>query len=30
VVLVEGPAAGTKVVVVGVPELHGADTGVGK
>jgi hypothetical protein len=30
VVLVEGPAAGTKVVVLGVPELHGADTGVGK
>ena len=30
VVLKEGPSAGTKVVVVGVPELHGADTGVGK
>jgi hypothetical protein len=30
VVLKEGPSAGTIVVVVGVPELHGADTGVGK
>ena len=30
VVLVDGPAAGTKVAVVGVAELHGADTGVGK
>jgi multidrug efflux pump subunit AcrA (membrane-fusion protein) len=30
VVLVDGPNAGTKVVIVGVPELHGADTGVGK
>ena len=30
VVLSEGPPAGTKVVVVGVAELHGADTGVGK
>jgi hypothetical protein len=30
VVLLEGPPAGTKVAVVGVAELHGADTGVGK
>ena len=30
VVLIDGPTAGTKVVTVGVPELHGADTGVGK
>ena len=30
VVLVAGPPAGTKVVTVGVAELHGADTGVGK
>jgi len=30
VILVDGPAAGTKVVTVGVAELHGADTGVGK
>lgn len=30
VVLIDGPAAGTKVVTVGVAELHGADTGVGK
>ncbi|MEE8567841.1 MAG: hypothetical protein V3S81_04460 [Anaerolineales bacterium] len=30
VVLKEGPSAGTKVVIVGVPELYGADTGVGK
>ena len=30
VVLLEGPPTGTKVVTVGVPELHGADTGVGK
>ncbi len=30
VVLVDGPTAGTKVVTVGVPELYGADTGVGK
>lgn len=28
--LSEGPAAGTAVVVVGVAELYGADTGVGK
>jgi hypothetical protein len=28
--LVEGPAAGTEVVTVGVPELYGADTGIGK
>lgn len=30
VVLKEGPPAGTKVVTVGVAELHGSDTGVGK
>ncbi len=30
VVLVAGPPAGTKVAIVGVAELHGADTGVGK
>jgi hypothetical protein len=30
VVLVDGPAAGTAVVTVGVPELYGADTGIGK
>lgn len=30
VVLTEGPAAGTTVVTVGVAELHGTDTGVGK
>lgn len=30
VVLVDGPTVGTNVVTVGVPELHGADTGVGK
>lgn len=30
VVLTEGPPAGTAVAVVGVPELFGADTGVGK
>ncbi len=30
VVLLEGPPAGTKVAVVGVAELYGADTGVGK
>ena len=30
VVLLEGPPTGTKVVTVGVPELYGADTGVGK
>jgi hypothetical protein len=30
VVLVDGPAAGTKVVTVGVAELYGADTGIGK
>jgi hypothetical protein len=29
-VLVEGPAIGTEVVTVGVPELYGADTGIGK
>lgn len=30
VVLTEGPPIGTEVVTVGVPELHGTDTGVGK
>jgi multidrug efflux pump subunit AcrA (membrane-fusion protein) len=30
VVLLEGPPVGTKVATVGVPELHGTDTGVGK
>ena len=30
VILSEGPAAGTNVVTVGVPELYGAETGVGK
>lgn len=30
VVLVDGPAAGTTLVTVGVAELHGTDTGVGK
>lgn len=30
VVLADGPASGTEVVTVGVPELYGADTGVGK
>jgi hypothetical protein len=30
VVLVDGPAAGTEVVTVGVAELYGADTGIGK
>lgn len=30
VLLKEGPAAGTMVVTIGVPELYGADTGVGK
>jgi hypothetical protein len=30
VVLTEGPATGTEVVTVGVPELYGADTGIGK
>jgi hypothetical protein len=29
-VLVDGPATGTAVVTVGVPELYGADTGIGK
>jgi hypothetical protein len=29
-VLADGPSAGTAVVTVGVPELYGADTGVGK
>jgi multidrug efflux pump subunit AcrA (membrane-fusion protein) len=30
VVLVDGPPAGTTVVTVGVPELYGTDTGIGK
>lgn len=30
VVLVDGPAAGTAVVTVGVAELYGTDTGIGK
>jgi hypothetical protein len=30
VFLVDGPAAGTAVVTVGVPELYGTDTGIGK
>jgi len=30
VLLKEGPPVGTMVVTVGVPELYGADTGVGK
>jgi hypothetical protein len=30
VVLADGPAAGTMIVTVGVPELYGADTGIGK
>jgi len=29
-ILLEGPPVGTKVVTVGVPELYGTDTGVGK
>jgi hypothetical protein len=29
-VLVDGPVAGTEVVTVGVAELYGADTGIGK
>jgi hypothetical protein len=29
-VLVDGPASGTEVATVGVPELYGADTGIGK
>jgi hypothetical protein len=29
-ILGEGPAAGTEIAVVGVAELYGADTGVGK
>lgn len=29
-VLVDGPSAGTEVVTVGVAELYGTDTGVGK
>jgi hypothetical protein len=30
VVLSDGPAAGTEVVTVGVAELYGTDTGIGK
>ena len=30
VILKERPAAGTAIVTVGVPELYGADTGIGK
>jgi hypothetical protein len=30
IVLVEGPPIGTEVAIVGVPELYGIDTGVGK
>jgi hypothetical protein len=30
VVLEKGPASGIEVVTVGVPELYGADTGIGK
>ena len=30
VVLLEGPPSGTEVATVGVAELYGADTGVGK
>ena len=30
VVLLDGPPVGTEVVTVGVPELYGIDTGVGK
>jgi hypothetical protein len=30
VVLMEGPAVGTAVVTVGVAELYGTDTGIGK
>jgi len=30
VLLADGPPAGTAVVTVGVPELYGADTGIGK
>jgi hypothetical protein len=30
VIVTEGPVAGTKVVVAGVAELYGAETGVGK
>jgi hypothetical protein len=29
-VLIDGPAIGTTVVIVGVAELYGADTGIGK
>jgi len=30
VFLVDGPPAGTMIVTVGVPELYGTDTGIGK
>ena len=30
VYLLDGPPAGTEVAVVGVPELYGIDTGVGR
>ena len=30
VILIDGPAVGTEVAFVGVPELYGIDTGVGK
>jgi hypothetical protein len=30
VLLADGPPAGTAIVTVGVPELYGADTGIGK
>jgi hypothetical protein len=30
VVLMDGPPAGTMIVTVGVPELYGTDTGIGK
>jgi hypothetical protein len=30
VILIDGPASGTAVVTVGVAELYGADTGIGK
>jgi hypothetical protein len=30
VMLIDGPAVGTEVAIVGVPELYGIDTGVGK
>jgi hypothetical protein len=30
VVLLDGPPVGTEVATVGIAELYGADTGVGK